>query len=104
MSLPARAPAFYEHNLKAIEGTHIKFIEGPPKPKTKVWFVINKYDGIQLGWIAWFAKWRKYAFYPKPETVYEQVCLREIADFCEIETRHYNEQKHSKKDSKVQGN
>lgn len=53
-----------------VEGTHIKFVPAPPKPKTKVWWVVNKHDDIHLGWIGWFGRWRKYAFYPKEETVY----------------------------------
>lgn len=68
-------------------GTHIRFIEAPPKPKTRVWRVINRHDEIPVGFVAWFGRWRKYAFYPKPETVFEQVCLREIAGFCERHTR-----------------
>jgi hypothetical protein len=67
-------------------GTHIKFVPAPPKPKTKVWWVVNKYDEGQLGWVAWFSRWRKYSYFAKPETVYEQVCLREIAAFCEQQT------------------
>jgi len=73
------------------EGTHIKFIEAPPKPKTKVWWVVSKYDDIQLGTIAWFSRWRKYSFFPKGDTVYEWVCLREIADFCSSQTQLHKE-------------
>jgi hypothetical protein len=42
-----------------------------------------------LGWVAWFSRWRKYAFYPKPETVYEEDCLRDIAEFCEAKTKEH---------------
>jgi hypothetical protein len=80
-------------------GTHINFIEGPSKPKTRMWWVVNKYDDFQLGWIGWFARWRKYGFYPKADTVYEEVCLREIASFCQSETRlHKMEKKNGKKE------
>ena len=72
---------------RAHEGTHIIFVVAPPKPKTLVWWVVNKHDDIQLGWVGWFGKWRKYAYYPKPDTVYEWICLREIADFCDAATR-----------------
>ena len=68
-------------------GTHILFVPAPPKPKTKVWWVLNKYDSAQLGWIGWFARWRKYGFYPKEGTVYEETCLREIAAFCEQKSK-----------------
>lgn len=62
-------------------GTYIKFVPGPPKPKTKVWFVTN--DNEQhLGCVAWFGSWRKYAFHPNSDIWFEEVCLKEIADFC----------------------
>jgi hypothetical protein len=74
--------------MAVIEKTHIKFIPYPdPKRKTKVWWVVSKYDNIQLGTISWFSRWRKYSFFPKGDTVYEWVCLRDIADFCEEQTR-----------------
>ncbi len=61
---------------------HLHFTEGPNKPKTKTWYVVNKHDDIQLGWVGWFARWRKYAFFPKIKTVYEEDCLKDIAQFC----------------------
>jgi poly-D-alanine transfer protein DltD len=75
------------------EAKHLKFVEGPSKPKTKTWWVVNKHDDIHLGWIGWFARWRKYAFFPKPETVYEEDCLQDIADFCIRKTKDHKEVK-----------
>jgi len=68
-----------------------KFISfGKPKKsasgKTKVWRVVSNADD-SLGEIRWFGRWRKYAFYPEIFTVYEQDCLRKIADFCESESK-----------------
>jgi len=77
--------------IPAFEPKHLLFIEGPPKPKTKTWWVVNKYDDIQLGWIGWFTKWQKYGFFPKPDTVYEEDCLRDIAYFCENETKKHKD-------------
>jgi len=74
-------------------GTHIKFVPAPPKPKTKVWWIVNKYDDGHIGTIGWYASWRKYSFYPLNNTVYEQVCLREIADFCENKTKEHKQSK-----------
>ena len=65
-------------------GTHIKFVHNPEED---CWWVVNKYDDVQLGTIGWFDKFHKYSFYVKPDTVYECVCLREIADFCENKTK-----------------
>jgi hypothetical protein len=76
-----------------IFGTHIKFVPAPPKPKTKVWWVVNKYSDGHLGWIGWFSRWRKYSFFPKADTVYEEVCLREIAGFCVARTKEHRERR-----------
>ena len=69
-------------------GTHIWFVPGEPKPKTKTWWVRAK-GGSTIGLVAWFGRWRKYSFFPEGGTVWEQVCLREIADFCEARTREH---------------
>lgn len=79
--------------LRVINGTtygdFLAFIPGANKPKTETWFVLNKYDNIHLGWIGWFSRWRKYAFSPKPNTVYEEDCLRDIAEFCVLMTKQH---------------
>ena len=73
---------------------HLKFVETDPAPKTKKWRVVNKYyNDIDLGGIAWFGKWKKYAFFPNKGTVYDETCLREIAEFCVSQTRLHKEKK-----------
>lgn len=67
----------------------LAFYVAPPKPKTKVWWVVQRQNDIHLGWIGWWASWRRYAFYPKPNTVYEEACLRDIARFCEEQTKKH---------------
>jgi hypothetical protein len=37
--------------------------------------------------VRWYGKWRQYAFFPMPNTVFERQCLRDIANFCEAKTR-----------------
>jgi len=69
------------------EGKHIRISHYSNKPKTKVWVVLNKYDATHLGHIGWFPKFRKYSFYPCLNTVYEEECLRNIADFIEHMTK-----------------
>lgn len=34
----------------------------------------------ELGVIRWFARWRQYVFQPASDTVFNPVCMREIAD------------------------
>lgn len=67
-------------------GKHIRFVPGPDKPKTKTWMVESNESGCVLGWIAWYSQWRTYGFFPDADTVFEEDCLRDIADFCERKT------------------
>jgi hypothetical protein len=50
--------------------------------KTKIYQVMDEV-GNHLGDIKWYAPWRKYAFFPEIDTLYEQDCLRDIAKFLE---------------------
>jgi hypothetical protein len=61
----------------------IVFSEAPPKPKTRVFEVYTKDLQGHLGIISWYAPWRRYAFDPSANTVYESQCLRDIAAFCD---------------------
>jgi hypothetical protein len=55
--------------------------------KTDVWHVWSLKDPpAHLGVVKWFSAWRRYAFFPAPETLYEQDCLRDLAEFIEAET------------------
>ncbi len=49
---------------------------------TERWEVRSE-GNVQLGWISWFAAWRRYCFSPAPATIHDASCLREIADKCE---------------------
>lgn len=56
--------------------------------KTKVWSVAIKEDEEDcIGEIRWYAHWRCYSFHPYEKTVYEKTCLRDIANFCEKQTK-----------------
>jgi hypothetical protein len=74
-------------------GTYIQFVEDAPAVKTNRWEVVTLPGGVVIGRIAWYGSWRKYCFFPREETVYEQICLREIADFCENATAAYKKAK-----------
>jgi hypothetical protein len=56
------------------------------KAKTDTWEVWSMDGTSHVGQIRWWSSWRKYCFFPKPETVFEQDCLRLIADFVEEKT------------------
>lgn len=65
--------------------------ETPVKRKTDFWNVICIKSGALLGTIRWYASWRKYAFLPEwlMPLVFEEDCLRDIAEFIESETKKY---------------
>ncbi len=77
--------------MSAKAGTYIQFVEDgyTPSRKTLRWEVVPLPRGAVIGEVKWYGPWRKYCFFPRSETVYEQVCLREIADFCEEETKRH---------------
>ena len=56
-----------------------------------IWHVVNKDQNGRLGSVRWFGRWRKYAFYPEPSTVFEEVCMRDIACFIVDRTREHRE-------------
>ena len=56
--------------------------------KTRIWNVATKEDSEDLiGEIRWFGSWRCYALYPFEGTAFEKTCLRDIANFCEEQTK-----------------
>jgi len=41
-----------------------------------------------IGMIVWFPRWRCYAYEPYPATIYEKVCMRDIANLLELLTNN----------------
>jgi hypothetical protein len=74
------------------EGTHIVFHHtgtATRERKTNV-YEVHPINEIEiLGAVRWFGRWRKYCFFPRPDTVYEETCLGEIAEFCVRETKNH---------------
>jgi hypothetical protein len=74
------------------DGTHIIFricVEPGDKRKTAIWLVASKYGGDPLGYVKWFARWRKYSFFPADGCVFEGTCMRELSQFIEDRTREH---------------
>lgn len=61
---------------------HITFLSESKTGRTNIYEVIADTDYF-LGKIKWYAPWRKYAFFPDNDTLYEQDCLKDIANFIE---------------------
>jgi hypothetical protein len=64
---------------------------GPSRSgKTREWDVLPfEGNGRELGTIKWYGPWRKYCFCPVANVVFEQDCLRCIADFCAAKTAEH---------------
>lgn len=52
-----------------------------PDMKTQIWAVTSAKYGDPLGLIKWFGRWRQYAFYPEPGTIFNKDCMTDIAIF-----------------------
>ena len=52
---------------------------------------------MYLGEVKWFGRWRGYAFFPELYTIYEQKCMREIADFIEAQTKEHRRKVRSRR-------
>lgn len=46
-----------------------------------------------LGEVKWYGAWRQLCFFPAKETIFERQCLRDIAEFCEVESKKYRDSK-----------
>jgi len=66
-----------------------------PERKTSIVRVVAIQGSCLLGEIKWYGAWRKYCFFPAPNlmTIFEEDCLRDIAQFCEEATRAHRESK-----------
>lgn len=53
--------------------------------KTKKYFIFTKDTLVstKLGEIKWFGRWKQYAFFPEPNTIFEKQCLKDITVFLE---------------------
>lgn len=71
---------------------------GPPA-KTFRWQVVTKDHQLVLGEVRWAGRWRSYAFFPSPDTMFETVCLGEIADFVRQRTEDHRAKLRSSKHS-----
>jgi hypothetical protein len=74
-------------------------IEGYSKSGKTATYAVLTLDGVTLGVVRWMGRWRKYAYWPANYTVYEQECLRVIADFCERKTSEHNASRKAKREN-----
>jgi hypothetical protein len=75
------------------EASYVVFEQVMPDPKRKtlIWEVWSKGDGSSgsrdlLGHVKWYGAWRCYGFFPAGNCIFEKICLKDIARFCESKT------------------
>jgi len=67
-------------------------IELTPKKKTKIFAVKNKIYGDLLGYVKWYAPWRKYCFFANnTDLIFDSGCLTDISDFIENEMQKHRD-------------
>lgn len=85
--------AFKQAEGALVRGNYLNFRdEGRVSPgsKTNLFTIISRHSGAILGHIKWFVPWRQYVCFPV-NSVFDKICLREIADYCELVTNKYRE-------------
>lgn len=62
---------------------HLAFLENGTSDsgKTKIWDVVSNHTGEVIGHIKWHGAWRKYVFFPDPNTLWDVSCLSDILEF-----------------------
>lgn len=63
-----------------------KQCELPRGRKTQAWEVSSIAGGCLLGYVQWKTGWRRYTFEPTEDTVFDALCLKELAQFLETQT------------------
>lgn len=59
--------------------SYLTFIERTiPGRKTVQVRIFSASQGTPLGCIQWLGRWRQYAFFPEPGTVWNPDCLRDV--------------------------
>lgn len=64
-----------------------------PSGKTSIFQVYSALSGAKLGIFKWYAPWRKYAFFPYSRTLFDSLCMRQIATHCERLTESHRDAK-----------
>ena len=61
---------------------YLCFEELEVKTKTKQFAIKNKASGIVLGYVKWYAPWRRYCFFTENTYfIFDANCLADIKDF-----------------------
>lgn len=68
----------------------INFVKVEDKPKTSVWICSNTRSAKPLGFVKWYAAWRRYCYFPSCPAAYSPGCLCDIREFlAQLNTGHH---------------
>jgi hypothetical protein len=72
---------------------YLDFESTESSTKTDHWSVQNHKTHTELGIVKWAGTWRQYCYFPTINAMYSASCLKDIAEFCETETKNYRNRK-----------
>lgn len=59
----------------------INTTETPPAGrKTRIYFILNRKTGCEIGRIKWLPQWRQFCFFPDHYSVWSKGCLVDVAE------------------------
>ena len=66
------------------ESKWIRFVKADAYGRKTAVYEVQSKDGLMvLGRVKWHSPWRRYSFFPSPDTVFETDCLNDIVKFIE---------------------
>lgn len=70
---------------------NLNFTDLAPLPNSKMpgHLVSSARNNAILGTVRFYAQWRKYVFAPRPDTIFADDCLQEIAEYVTERNRAY---------------
>ena len=71
--------------------SYLQFHSIPSDKKTNEFDVVSRTTGATLGKVYFRPQWRKYVFEPAWNTLYDAVCLQQVAEFCTKQTEVWRE-------------
>jgi len=77
----------------------INIIEQAPSEKTKRFLIQSKNGNATLGYIRWYAPWRKYCYYSIAGGIFDVACMLEIVSFINKLTLERRLEQQNKKQS-----
>lgn len=83
----------HQQIAEPVSGAYVMFtLAGKSRSgKTALWNVHNAKDYLDLGVVYWKTEWRRYVYVPEEGTIYDHVCLQELAAFVSRQTELHNE-------------